>query len=171
MGRKSFQHAEPANAHRPGFRQAKQHRCSWLHIHLHVLVIYSPPYIHRMAKNKEMTPTMRARICELHSIGWGYRKIHTRYPQIPVSTIRYTIINENNRDDHTSKPRSGRPPVLSPEQKDLLHKLVTENPHIKMRELQAAVGTSPSKHTVRRILLDRVSQSGQKGQENCNHDG
>ena len=103
-------------------------------------------YIHRMAKNKEMTPTMRARICELHSIGWGYRKIHTRYPQIPVSTIRYTILNENDRDDHASKPRSGRPPVLSPEQKDLLHRLVTENPHIKMRELQAAVGTSPSKH-------------------------
>ena len=118
-----------------------------------------------MAKNKEMTPTMRARICELHSIGWGYRKIHTRYPQIPVSTIRYTILNENDRDDHASKPRSGRPPVLSPEQKDLLHRLVTENPHIKMRELQAAVGTSPSKHTVRRILREQASQSGQKGQE------
>ena len=120
-----------------------------------------------MAKNKEMTPTMRARICELHSIGWGYRKIHTRYPQIPVSTIRYTILNENDRDDHASKPRSGRPPALSREQRDLLHKLVTENPHIKMRELQAAVGTSPSKHTVRRILREYVSQSqsGQKGQE------
>lgn len=36
-----------------------------------------------------------------------------------------------------------------------------------MRELQAAVGTSPSKHTVRRILREYVSQSqsGQKGQE------
>lgn len=149
-------------------RQNNQRRCSWLHLHLHMCHF---PYFHRMAKNKEITPTMRARICELHSIGWGYRKIHTRYPQIPVSTIRYTIINENNRDDHASKPRSGRPPALSPEQKDLLHKLVTENPHIKMRELQAAVGTSPSKHTVRRILRDHVSQSGQKEQENCNHDG
>ena len=114
--------------------------------------LITPEYILYMAKNKDLTFTMRARICELHSIGWGYRRIHQRYPQIPFSTVRYTVINQNDRNDHISKPRSGRPPILSPEQKDHLHKLAIEDPHIKMRELQAAVDSSPSKDTVRRLF-------------------
>ena len=82
----------------------------------------------------------------------GVRRIHQRYPQIPVSTVRYAIINQNDRNDHISKPRSGRPPILSPEQKDHLHKLAIEDPHIKTRELQAAVDSSPSKDTVRHLF-------------------
>ena len=118
-----------------------------------------------MARNKEMAPTMRARICELNSIGWGYRKIHKKYPEIPVSTIRYTITSQNDRDDHVSKPRSGRPPVLTPEQKEHLCKLVAEDPNIKLPELQAAIGSTPSRGTVRRLLRQHASRPGQ----NSNH--
>ncbi|BDD61133.1 hypothetical protein MAP00_009285 [Monascus purpureus] len=76
------------------------------------------------------------------------RRIHQKYPQIPVSTIRYTIISQDDRKDHISKPRSDRPPVPSPEQKTHLHQLAIEDPHIKMCELQAAVDSTPSKSTV-----------------------
>jgi hypothetical protein len=82
---------------------------------------------------------MRARICELHDIGWGYKRIHTRYSQIPLSTIQYTIKKENQRNDQQSLPRSGRPKALTSEQQNHL------------RELQIAVDTSPSKSTVRRL--------------------
>ncbi|KAK6836327.1 hypothetical protein PG987_006822 [Apiospora arundinis] len=52
---------------------------------------------------------MRDRICELHSIGWGYKAIHRKHPQIPVSTIRYTIKMEPLRKENASLPRPGRP--------------------------------------------------------------
>jgi hypothetical protein len=35
-----------------------------------------------MARSRELTPTHRARICELHGIEWGYRRMHTRYSVI-----------------------------------------------------------------------------------------
>ncbi|KAK7995035.1 hypothetical protein PG990_013808 [Apiospora arundinis] len=59
--------------------------------------------------SKSLTPGMRDRICELHSIGWGYKAIHRKHPQIPVSTIRYTIKMEPLRKENASLPRSGRP--------------------------------------------------------------
>ncbi|OQE81743.1 hypothetical protein PENNAL_c0039G09391 [Penicillium nalgiovense] len=52
-----------------------------------------------MARSKELTPAIRERICELHAIGWGYKRIHTRYPDIALSTIRYTVKKEKERRD------------------------------------------------------------------------
>ena len=62
-----------------------------------------------MARSKELTPAVRERICELHAINWGYKRIHQRYPAIPISTIRYTIKKEPERREGISKRRSGRP--------------------------------------------------------------
>lgn len=62
-----------------------------------------------MARSKELTPAIRERICELHAINWGYKRIHQRYPSIPISTIRYTIKKEPERREGVSKRRSGRP--------------------------------------------------------------
>jgi hypothetical protein len=50
-----------------------------------------------MAYSKELTPALRERICELHAINWGYKRIHKRYPWISLSTIRYTIKKEPER--------------------------------------------------------------------------
>jgi hypothetical protein len=75
--------------------------------------------LHTMARSNELTPALRERICELHAIGWGYRRIHQRYPWIPLSTIRYTIKKEHERREGVSKPRSGRP-------KKLTHELTAE---------------------------------------------
>ncbi|KAF3391222.1 Sterol 3-beta-glucosyltransferase UGT80A2, partial [Penicillium rolfsii] len=47
-----------------------------------------------MAPSSELTPALRERICELHSIGWGYKRIHKRYPWISLGGIRYTIKKE-----------------------------------------------------------------------------
>lgn len=29
-----------------------------------------------MGRSKEIAPALRERICELHDIGWGYKRIH-----------------------------------------------------------------------------------------------
>jgi transposase len=102
-----------------------------------------------MARSKELTPTIRARISEMHEIGWEYNCIHTRYPQIPLSTIQYTIKKENQRNDQQSLPECGRPKALTSEQQNYLLELATKDPHIRMRELQTAVNTSPSQSTAR----------------------
>ncbi|KXG52020.1 Guanylate kinase/L-type calcium channel [Penicillium griseofulvum] len=63
-----------------------------------------------MPSRSELTPAIRERICELHSAAkWGYKRIHRRYPNVSLSTIRYTIKKEHERHDGVSKPRSGRP--------------------------------------------------------------
>lgn len=60
-----------------------------------------------MPKSKDLVPTMRVRLCELRDIGWGYQKIHEKYPETPISTIHYTIKQQNQRGDNKSNPRSG----------------------------------------------------------------
>ena len=45
-------------------------------------------------RGKELSPQTRSRICELNSIGWGYKRIHNKHPEIPISTIKSTIYNE-----------------------------------------------------------------------------
>lgn len=88
---------------------------------------------------KELDPTVRARFCELHDIGWGDKRIYKRYPSISIFTIRNTIKLESSRSDQRSLSRSGGPKKLSSLQ---------ENEHIKMRELQDAVDNSVSKSTI-----------------------
>lgn len=108
----------------------------------------------RTSGAKELTLTTRARICELYSIGWGYKKIHNRYPDISYSTIRNTIKKEISRNDQRSCYRSGQPKKLSPQQEaDLLRKIEEDN-HIKMRELHESVQTCASVTTVRRLFRD-----------------
>ena len=48
-------------------------------------------------QGKELSPQTRTRICELNSAGWGYKRIHNRHPEIPISTIKFTIYNKQKR--------------------------------------------------------------------------
>lgn len=106
-----------------------------------------------MPKSKELDPTMRARICELHTTAhWGYKKIHNKHPEISISTIRYTIKKEKERLNQASKPRSGRPSILSLEEKEGLIEKARSEPHIKYIELQQSVDMRCSKSTIRSIF-------------------
>ncbi|OQE64569.1 hypothetical protein PENNAL_c0221G04517, partial [Penicillium nalgiovense] len=83
-----------------------------------------------MARDKELVPAIRERICELHAIGWGYRRIHKRYPDISLTTIRYTVNKESERRDGVSKPRSGRPKKLTEADKGIILNAIHEDPKI-----------------------------------------
>lgn len=52
-----------------------------------------------MARSKELTPTLRAPLCELHAIKWGYRRIHNRYPRF--LSQRYDILSSKSKTDKT----------------------------------------------------------------------
>ncbi|EAA61553.1 hypothetical protein AN7765.2 [Aspergillus nidulans FGSC A4] len=121
-------------------------------------------------RRKELTPDIRARLCELKAIGWKVTKIHKRYPDIPYSTIRSTIMRENARKNQQSCPRSGRPKKISPEEQQQLLGLVETDQHIKMRELSEAVQSGPSVRTVQRLLstLQKKKQSNVRAKQVLN---
>ena len=97
---------------------------------------------------------MRSRICELRSIGWGAKRIHTKHPNVPLGTIRYTIKKESERVDNQTLPRSGRPRQLTEEQKNLLYELSVTKPETKMRDMVAAVDGAVKERSIRRLLQE-----------------
>jgi hypothetical protein len=107
-----------------------------------------------MARGKELSPQMRSHICELHLIGWGAKRIHSLYQDLPLGTIKYTIYKESARKDNKSLPRSGAPRKISEEEQDHIYDLSIHDPHIKIRELQDEVSTPITKQTIRRLLRE-----------------
>ena len=105
-----------------------------------------------MAGSKELTPAIRERICELYTIGWGYKRIHTRYPYIPLSTLRYTIKKESERREGVSKSRSGRPKKLSEADKDRILNAIHGDPKITAEDLLTEVDHKVKYRSIQRLL-------------------
>ncbi|KAK6447703.1 hypothetical protein FP744_10003953 [Trichoderma asperellum] len=106
-------------------------------------------------RGKELSPTMRSRICELHSVGYGYKRIHQIHPEVPVSTIRYTVKKEADRSDNKSLSRPGQPRKLSEEQRKQIYETVMkENPDITNRELLASVGNAVKLRALQYVLRE-----------------
>ena len=106
-----------------------------------------------MPPRKELSPQMRSRICELHSLNWSAGRIHRKYLEIPISTIRTTIRREALRDDNQTRPRSGRPHALSEEQRDHVYDIISHtNPQIKMRDLLREVNDDCKKRCMQSLL-------------------
>ncbi|KAJ5641803.1 hypothetical protein N7490_005803 [Penicillium lividum] len=100
----------------------------------------------------ELTSATRERICELHAIGWGYKRIHQRYPYISLSTIRYTIKREPERRAGVSKARSGRPKKLSEAEKDHILQVIDGNARTTYEDLLSEVDHKVKERSIRRLL-------------------
>ncbi|ODM15825.1 hypothetical protein SI65_08665 [Aspergillus cristatus] len=123
-----------------------------------------------MARGQELTPQLRSCICELHSIGWGAKRIHRKHPDIPVGTIRTTIAREHLRDNSGTRPRSGRPQKLTEENRNRLREVLTSNPKVTNKELLEAIGYAVQKRTMQRVAQElnvekKKEQKEQKGQQ------
>lgn len=106
-------------------------------------------------RGKELSPTLRSRICELHSVGYGYKRIHQIHPEVPVSTIRYTIKKEADRSDNKSMSRPGQPRKLTEEQRKQIYETVTSsNPNISNSELLASVGNAVKLRSLQYVLRE-----------------
>src|SRR5271167_4493900 len=88
-------------------------------------------------RSKELSPQMRARICELRSLHWSYDKIHAKHPEISQSTIAYTCVKEGERINNFSQPRAGAPRVISEHECDSLFETVTLTLKISHEALRA----------------------------------
>ncbi|KFY07262.1 hypothetical protein V492_07300 [Pseudogymnoascus sp. VKM F-4246] len=101
----------------------------------------------RGRRGKELTPVMRARICELRSIGWTYKQIQEKHPTIAFSTIVSTCRREHDRVDQKSKPRSGAPRKITEDEGDQMVEILKfKESNIKLKDLRkecenAAVST------------------------------
>lgn len=105
-----------------------------------------------MGRGPELTPQMRSRLCELKSQGFSYRKIQQIYPQIPKSTIVYTVQMEKTRDDCKSLRRLGRPPLISEEERQLLYSMLKENPDVRNSDLLAAINHKCGLRSLQKLL-------------------
>jgi hypothetical protein len=83
-----------------------------------------------------LTPTLRARICELRSIGWSYAKISEKH-KILESTVGSTCRKEASRIDNASRKRQGRPRVITEEMRDKFYNTAVHlRPNVTYREMR-----------------------------------
>lgn len=101
---------------------------------------------------KELDPQLRSCICELYSVGFGPKKIHDKYQEIPFSTIRTTIRQERECLNNQTQPQSGRPHGLTEEQRDHIFELSTTSPHLKYTDLLDEVDHSVKKWSIQNLL-------------------
>ena len=80
---------------------------------------------------------MRARICELCSLGWSYDHIYTKHLDIPKSTIGNMCQNEAKQLNNASQPWPSPLCVITEEQRDMLYDIATLTPAISYKALQA----------------------------------
>lgn len=106
-----------------------------------------------MPRGKELSPQLRSRICELRTNArLTYRQIHQLHPEVPLSTIKYTVKVESQRKDCATLLRPGRPPKLSEDDRDHLYEVVTDNPTIKQVDLLAEVDHKVKTRALRILL-------------------
>lgn len=105
-------------------------------------------------RGPELSPQIRARICELRSIGWSYSKIHIKHPEIPRPTIVSTCQKEALRINNESRPRCGAKRVITEEQRDMLYDTAVTTPKISYEALQAQIAPDASVRSIKRLFQE-----------------
>lgn len=95
----------------------------------------------RGRRDKELDSETRSRICELKfTCKWGAKRIQKyRFPDIPLSTIHYTLREEHKRLNNHSRPRSGGPRKLTEDDRDHIYDIIQQKPTITREELLSEV--------------------------------
>jgi hypothetical protein len=105
-------------------------------------------------RGPELSPRIRARICELRSLGWSYSRIHSKHPELSISTIGSTCRKEASRANNATCARPGRPCVITEEQYDLLYDMAITASSISYKKLQGEVAPDASVQSVKRLLQE-----------------
>lgn len=99
----------------------------------------------------ELTTQTRAQILKLRALNHSYRAIHSLLPHVPLSTIRATITRSGLR----TTPRTGRPRVLTEEQRDHIYDVLAHvDPSIKMQDLLAEIDFAVGERAMRLLLRE-----------------
>jgi len=107
----------------------------------------------RGKRGPELDCLTRAKICELHSTnGWGATTIKKkRFPDIPRSTIQYTLTQESKRQKQQSLARSGGPRKLTEDDRDHIYETIQQNPSILVADLLAEVDYKVKRTSIWRL--------------------
>lgn len=106
------------------------------------------------AKHCELSPQLRGRILELHSLGWSLQKIATKH-QLPKSTVQYTVTKAKERTaNQESLPRQGAPRVISEDQRDALLEAVTLTPEMTYEALRAQEAPNASIRSIKLLFQE-----------------
>ena len=97
---------------------------------------------------------MRARICELRSLGWSYDHIRAKHPNIPKSTIGDTCRQEAKRLNNASQPRPGSLRVITEGQRDMLYESAASTPSISYEALQAQVAPDALIRSIKQLFQE-----------------
>lgn len=113
-----------------------------------------------MGTGAELSPSTRSRICSLRTDAkLSYGKIAELFPEIPRSTIISTCKREvfRGKENYTRK-RSGRPRILSDEERDLIYDYIQQHPSCRYHELLDLVNNKISETTLRALLKELGKQ-------------
>ncbi|KAJ5567182.1 hypothetical protein N7535_006488 [Penicillium sp. DV-2018c] len=123
-------------------------------------------------RGAELDPFLRTRICVLRTTAkWTYKQIQNEYPQIPLSTIKSTILRESERVNNHSQSRSGRPSKLNENDKVRIREAVRADPQITYDDLLTVVDYKVGKDSLRRFLNSeglRKAQAARSAAKNGN---
>lgn len=91
----------------------------------------------RSKRGPELDCLTRAKICELHHTnGWGATTIKKRrFPDIPRSTIQYTLTQESKRQKQESLPRPGQPRKITEDDRDHIYDIIQQQPSVLTDDL------------------------------------
>jgi transposase len=103
----------------------------------------------------QLGPYERIKLIELKSIGWSYRQIHERYPDIPIATIKTTWLRRSQKGPtQETLARSGPPKKLTQYDKTQLLEGIDQNPRIKYDDLLATVNYKVKRQAIWRLLRE-----------------
>ena len=74
----------------------------------------------------ELSPNLRAKICEARSLEMSYQEIALRH-NIKLRTAISTVKFELQRAQNKNRPRSGRPRLINENSRDILYELACIN--------------------------------------------
>lgn len=102
-------------------------------------------------KNQELSPTTRAAICGAVAAGASQRAVATAFG-VTHAVVANTIQRFKTTTSFDSKPRSGRPQVLTRREKRYIVQLAKRNARLTHKQLLKVLDRKVSSSTVRRAL-------------------
>lgn len=107
-------------------------------------------------RKQELDPFTRTKLVELKTVAkWSYGRIHKEYPTIPLSTIKYTVLQASKRVDNHSLPRSGQPRKLNEEDIKKIDDMIEDNPRVLIEDLLEGVSNKVKRTSIWRLLHEQ----------------
>ena len=102
-------------------------------------------------KKKELNPSARGFLAGAVASSATFASIKNTFGT-PESTTRFTLSLASLRNNHTSRPRTGRLQATSDRDQRYIIRLVRINPRITYAELKSELGLKYKRSTIYRIL-------------------